>query len=104
MGDICTLFGHSFVRLKSTPSKNVHQKLPINVSNMWRVFVGDLNVGYHAASVQMPLLAKYTNDWQVLTGMLAGGLECTKGIGVIDLYRERNFRSGTEPVMRTQLC
>ena len=65
---------------------------------------GDLNVGYHAASVQMHLLAKYTNDWQVLTGMLAGGLECTKGIGVIDLYRERNFRSGTEPVMRTQLC
>ena len=101
---MCTLFSHSFVRFKSTPSKNVHQKLLINVSNMWRVFVGDLNVGYHAASVQMPLLAKYTNDWQVLTGTLARGLECTKDISVIGLYREINFRSGTEPVMRTQLC
>ena len=70
---------------------------------MWRVFVGDLNVGYHVASVQMPLLAKYTNDWQVLTGMLAGGLECTKGTGAIGLYRERNSRSGTEPVRNTTL-
>ena len=35
--------------------------------------MGDLNVGYHVASVQMPLLAKYTNDWQVLTGRLLEG-------------------------------